>query len=606
MKLFIINVKDCLTRSHYEPFFYEHIAAGNLSVLDGIDDTSQLDVSCRQILEEMNQRPFSFDEGFVLLLIPRDFSRTLAPREYELYNDINAYMQLVRKLPDNFRVCTLYVDKTGQDTFNDSAYNPLRAVSNDLCSSDPALCGHFLCLSDIASQSGDYRRYLAEKAETLCPCTAAFYKHVLTLVPEIEAEGVNFRNAVNHYIGEAKDLLSGVNHAYAQILRNDVSEDIRVNLRVVYYIKHLASGKLTLSNMPKYEELDAPDYTHIQRLLATYRVRLSRWYHEPCPISKQASCATWNFTPKSSVCSDFKGELNKIISEQLSNLSVNSSGKLSVVSEVFDKLDKIVSDARERLERFAHQQSQELHNPANYTSAEREVFQLVDLPVEDEMRERRQLEQMNLHSPHTLPEFSDENKLHQELDRINTRLQQTAKKLEACNRTTFFLCLLSGLIAVAGLYIGSHISVFVAENSWWVCGLYLLTNLVLFSAGYFSLRNSYVRQMNNQLSDCKRQVEKYLDCFASIADEFDHNLQAAGDYNCLMRKLQEKESARKRYQDDISRYSWHMTKVSQILQNFTYFEHFSQKVLPYEEESIGIENYDHDAEHTEFYQVKRF
>ena len=605
MKIFLVNVNRCLNLSQYAPFFYEHMQNGQLTLLDEIADTCELDKTYRQILSEINQRPFSFREAAVILLIPRDLSRPLTPQSCELYNDINVYMHLDIPLRNNFRFYTLYVDKTGELESNDATYRRLKQIYDQVGTDDAALSSHFAdWLADLPS-NGDYRDHLQQRIAGLHPCTRAFFEHMLQDMPAFpDDSAAQIRNAVNHYISQCKGRLSGIRHATAPIVRNDISEDIRARLRVVYYIKSLTDAAVTLANAADFSNED-PDYEHIRRLLATYRQRLNNWYFAPCPIDRIGTYRTRNFHMNSHANSDFAQEVDKIINDHLEGINIHTAGKIDLVNEVFEQLDEIIQDARTKLELFTGNQAKELYNPNNYTQPVSHSFPLDEPPTEDELEEKRQLEKTNQHQLNNLPTFADENRLEQDLSRKNQEIIQIHNRLKVYSIASFAFMMFLAVSAVMLPYLGAQITVFIKENTWWVFGAYGGLVTLCFSVAYRVIKNKYIRQINSLLQDCLTLVSNYLADFKTLAGEFEANLKAAANYRCLKMRLDEKAAAREAYAATMTRYSWHKMRVDEILKNLSFFDHFIGDASAYPE-SITLDSYDHDVAHTKFYQLKQF
>ena len=149
-------------------------------------------------------------------------------------------------------------------------------------------------------------------------------------------------------------------------------------------------------------------------------------------------------------------------------------------------------------------------------------------------------------------------------------------------------------------------SIFIKENTWWIFGAYLLVSGAVFGVTYWTVRKQFEKEILFLLGECAIKVKNYLEAFKKIAEDFEKNIQASGQYNCLKRQLDEKAAARKQYQEAMRRYAWHKMKVKQLLRNMIFFESFIGDAAPYEEGTVSLESFDNDAEHTEFYQIKVF
>lgn len=605
MKIFIVNVNNCLNLAQYEPFFYEHMYKKQLTILDEIKDTCELDYVSDQIRSRDNQYSFAVDEGVIFVFIPRVFSKPLRVQDYELFNDINAYMCLTRKLSGKYKVVTFYVDKTGALQGSDAVYNQLEKVNDSVSLIDKKLEQYFPLLDTENTSHTDYREYIREKIENLADCTKSFFDVMLQEMPEMSGKANDFKNGINYFISVCKKHLSEVKHMYAHIVRDDVTEEIETKLKIVYYIKSLTEENISLKKMPEYKSFEEPDYEEIKSLLSTYRTRLSLWYDSPCPISQTGTYTEWTFDQKTKASADYNREVDAIINDQLKELKTENVGKKSVVDAVFEKLNDIVTAAQTKLEAFGIQQAKEIHNPSNYRKEEETEFDRSVPSIEDELEEQKQLENLNKHTVHNLPMFADENRLVQDLEIINNQITQIFNRLNVYKIKSFLITLAVGFFVVGGFYLWTQKSVFAKEHTWHIFLGYLAVTLIGFALSYFIVKRKYIRQISALLLESKKLVEQYIHAYKEIAEEFEMNLEESRKYYCLRKKLNQKEKARDDYNHDMDRYLWHMKKVDEILRNFSFFEHYIEGVLPRKEEVV-FDSFEHDAEHTEFYQIKFF
>ena len=608
MNIFIVNVNECLSYSQYEPFFYEHINKGDVKLLDGISDTCELDRTYNQILAHINRHPFSLKEAVVFIFIPRDFSKPLRPQDYELYNKINIYMNLVRKLRGSFRFVAFYVDKTDKMESNDATYGLLKNVNHSLRSDRPELDRYFLSNAEIPDNPGDFKTFLRERMSCLIPPMREFYEYMLQFVSDLpEGSKTEYLNLVNRYIDEARSKMSVIDQMYQAVYSDDISVDIRAKIKIVYYIKSLIPEEVTIDKIPDYSGFVFDDYDHVRRLISTYIKRLKLWYLEHKSISQKGSCMRKGFTMSTSSAANYKEEMDDIIDNELKTMKIKKMARVDLVDSIFDKLNVIISRAHDALEVFAAKESSELFNPLNYRDIGMCEFDLDEgVSLEDKREEADILERMNNFTPFTLPGYSQENRLEQELEAINAKINRILDRLSVYKKRAFLVALLISVVSVAGLYIGAQYSVFLKENTWWVCGLYMLLVAAGFSVAYITVRKRYLKDIEFLLSECKDKVSSYLGAFQKVAQEFEDNLIAAGDYACLKDFLEKKRVARAVYQENKRKHTWHMMKINQILTNFRFFDGFVKNALPYDENPVTMKSCDHDPEHTEFYQMKVF
>ena len=609
MKYFIVNVNNCLAMSQYEPFFYEHIYKGDLVMLDDIADTCQLEQTYQQLLSHLNRNPFSYRQSVILLFIPRDFSLPLRPQDYELYNDINTYLHLLRNLSSDFKVYTFYVDRTGELEQNDAIYQKLKHVNHTLQADRPELESHFLSIpqGDLPQQ-GRYTEYLCSRINLLSGCTQPFYLYMLDRVSDFNADATMFQSAINNYIGQARSCLSQVNHIYAPIYRLELSKEIEEWLKVIYYIKDMIEQHRLPEEMPKYDQYVFTRYDHVRQLLATYRKRLSIWACSTPPLPRQETSALWEFRMSGNAAAEYSNKVESIINHQLKSVSGSNIHSQSEVDTIFAQLNLIITDAWGSLQDFTAKQSKLLLDPNNYQPVTEENFNPEAPDREDARSEAQALQQTNLHDPDAaqIPDFSAENRLEQELEQNKHQIRQILANLDVYRFGAFAAALVFALLAVAGLYALAQYSIFIKEHTWWLYGLYLIANAAIFSTAYFTVRYRYMKEIDSLIGQCKTKVSNFLKTFQQIASDFEANTLAAGRYNCLKRQLDAKSAARDAYHTNMQKYAWHKMKVDKILRNLTFFDSFVGNAAPYEEGIITLDNYDHDPEHTEFYLMKVF
>ena len=611
MKYFIVNVNNCLSTSQYAPFFYEHIYKGDLVMLEDIEDTCQLEKTYWEIQSHINRKPFPKRQCVILLLIPRDFALPLRPQDYELYNDINTYMHLLRLLDDDFMVYTIYVDRTGELEQNDAIYQKLKTVNASLQAKYPELTSHFLSI-DKAPQGTDtdYKKYLEQQISQLCECMRPFYLYMLKNAPEMQGDATQFQNGLNNYIGEARRILNEVKRIYAPFYRGRLAGEIEEWLKLIHYLKAMIRERKKPEQLPDYESyvFGQEEQEHTKRLLATYRARLSNWNCSPPAISKQGTASRWEFCSPSHAAEAYGTRIDEIIKRVVKEAGAGKSKGGDAVDAVFAELKEIVANAWSGLLELTGEQSKILLDPKSYQKVSDETFDLDDSGKDDENTEAKKLKELNEHSSgvQDIPDFSAENRLEQELEQINHQLDQIIENLKVYSKRSFAVVVFFALLAIAGLYAGAQYSIFIKENTWWIFGAYLLVSGAVFGVAYWTVRKQFEKEIAFLLRECVKKVTNFLEAFKGIAEDFEKNIQASGQYNCLKRQLDEKAAARKQYQEAMRRYAWHKMKVKQLLQNMIFFESFIGDAAPYEEGTVSLESFDNDAEHTEFYQIKVF
>lgn len=606
MKYFIVNVNNCLMMSQYAPFFYEHIYNGDLVMLDDIEDTCQLDRTYQQLVSHLNRNPFAYKKSVIMLFIRRDLNEPLQAQHYELYNDINTYTHLLRNLSNDFKVYTIYVDRTSSLGKNDAVYQQLKAVNQSLQANCPELMSHFLSLECTdADREGSYKSFLRNRISRLCECTREFYLQMLNNVSDTQGSPAAFQNGLNHYIGEARKCLSEVNHISAPVYWLNLAQQTQQWIKLIYYIKD------TIHN--KQEPMDYTKYTfdrfdEVRRLIATYRKRLSAWTVAAPPIPEQGSCYHREFRKSGNAAAEYHNKINTRIDEEIKKIGGDKSFDKTSVEKIFDQLHRIMAEAKGDLQDFGKKQSDLLLDPDNYQKVGENEFDLKQDSWEDRQAEEKALEKLNkpFGAQAQTPDFSAENLLEQELDVCNNYIQQVIRNLDDYKMKYFIWPLLFALVAVAGIYCGSQYSIFIKENSWWIFGAYLAAVGVVFSTAYFTVRHRYNKEIEKQIKACKDKVTDFMNGYKEMATAFEANTLAAGQYNCLKQELEEKRAAREAYRIQKQQYAWHKMRVEQILRDLTFFDGFVGNASPCEESNVTFDSFAHDPEHTEFYLMKVF
>ncbi|MBE6957626.1 MAG: hypothetical protein E7447_00545 [Ruminococcaceae bacterium] len=623
MKYFIVNVNKCLKLSQYAPFFYEHIYDGDLVILDDIENTCQLDKTYLQLVSHLNRNPFAYQKSVIMLFIDRDFSRPLQAQDYELYNDIHIYNHLLRKLSSNFKVYTFYVDRTGEALQNDPTYLQLRTVSKTLqAEGKPELAPYFLSLErDDAACSGSFKDFLRERISRLSDCTRPFYLQMLDKVSDMQGTPAAFQNGLNNYIGEARRHLSGVEHIYAPVYWLDIAIETKEWFKIIYYIKEMIAGK---REPMAYKDYSFDRYDEVRRLIATYRKRLESWSKSTPEISKKGAAEKLTFRETAKAAEEYHNKVNELITKELGQEKKSkksaqkpAAGKIgqfeekSIVDQksvdrIFEQLRKVISDAKGQLEDFCQKQSAFLLEPSNYQKVGMDTFDRDKTDREELQQEAEQLSQMNQFGTQALdqPDFSEENKLVQELDIDYKQIIQIITNQKECRKTTFLGALLFALLAVASLYLGAQYSIFLKENSWWIFLAYMAVVGVVFATAYFVVLRKFRKEIEKLIRDSKEKVSKFLQSYKEQAAAFEKNTLAAGKYYCLKHTLDAKRADREAYQLTMQQYAWHKMKVDQLLRDLTFFNGFVGKASVYEESAVTFDDFTHDPEHTEFYLMK--
>lgn len=610
MKLFIVNVNDCLKFSQFKPFLYEHIHKRQLIVLDEISDTCQLDSTSVQLDAYIRQHPMDCEEYAVIIFIPRDFNTELSVRDFYLYNDINVYTHLITKLPVNSRFFTFYIDKTDHYDAYDATYNRLNAPKKDLSVTEECLTNYLLTLPENLTIDSDYKEYLKGVIEKLDPASKFFFESILVTAPDVTGYTQAFQNGISKYIGDCKNALARSEHMHEQITHNDENESVRDRIKVICYVKALAESKESLDKIPLYESFPVPDYDSIKTLLATYRQRLNNFKSKVSSVSKDGIFKKFHFNMTAASSASFAEEHNDFVDRNLDNLKFNvnssvvSTADSNIVNVIFEELDGIVKNAKDKLEKFAAEMVPVLFNEHNYIGEHEEHFDRSTDPTKDNSAEKALLSEMNKHAEYATPDYSAENRLHQKLDIIEHKINNILERLKIYRIATFFISHTVAFLSVAVFYFFTQQSVIFKEQTFMFFFAYLVAVYGLFFLAYYIVRKKYMKRILSLVAEAKSNVKNYLSTFVRLAREFEENLKQAAAYRCLRRTIDMKTDEHRKYLNELNRYNWHFKRVSDILKNLEYFDNFIEGAEPDPNDFVDLLSFTHDDEHTEFYHLK--
>ena len=124
---------------------------------------------------------------------------------------------------------------------------------------------------------------------------------------------------------------------------------------------------------------------------------------------------------------------------------------------------------------------------------------------------------------------------------------------------------------------------------------------------YAFLMNFYKKQISLLLDKCRDEVKAYMEVCKQMAKDFEDNLNAVGKYICYKDFVEKLNKMEKERDTILTKCEWHKRKIETILRNLNHFNDYIKGVQSLSgDESIDLDDFTDDAEHTDFYQMKLF
>jgi len=623
MKVFVVDMKNCIDMSHYETFFYKNIKEGSLSLCRyPVNSLDCLERVRAWLTEEINRNPFRLSWGLVIFLIPRDLTGPLEPYDYNFFVKIYLHEYLKNSFDDRFRYACIFVDQTDQYRSNDKTYRHLNEVSRELCSDDSALRSFLLPKPPLPGHSAFEKAVppLIDAIEP--PVLRAFYHRFFTRIASSQPDGKdggssNGTHLYTSMLMSCNEALDSIRHMEVSYFGGDLEEKIRTDLKLVHYICALASEEVSDEDFERrvgrFVSEDAfrgftIDIDQIKTIIATYRSRLSEAV-AALPFDDGVSEKTVEFSyPKSNHSGQFREKIHAIATGQLRaalSPSVRDLMKLDVSDSVFSALGDLLRQADEALKVFCENRISE------FTGFWRKSTPFVteDADPSHKTAEQRKKEEqlaalLNHYSINDLPGYPAELQLQQQLDVFEREIWQYLRCIRAISLPSFLGTFVFALASVLCFYFGSGYTVFLKEQTWNVFGCYGLIVAVLFFSTFLSLRLYYYKKIRRILGRCKQLVEQFFENYIKRAGEFENNINAAMDYYCCFDRDTKDSCQTAERVLDLHRRKWHQNKIMTILSNLRFFDTFIRGVRTENETNVpSLTSFADDAMHSEFYQM---
>lgn len=596
MKVCLVNVRNCINYSQYGPFFFEHIRKNECVIYNAAEGMEDLNGLYEFLLAEYNRNAFGSKGVKLLFLIPREM-KVLDATDYEFYNDINIYMQIVSKLDIFSEIATIYFDSCDERVKGET-HRRCHEISSIFYSSDNVFERYLpMCEGNVCEKSVLYEK--VEKVST--PHFKAFFEKILADIPD-EMEERYKCSLMNIFSSKCAEELPDIIKQYELISPYDIADSITKTIKVIYFIKSLFENERGSVN--EYEAFSI-EHKKVKEIIATYRKRIERWHSTP--FSKnypsvdniKCFCGLDN-------AEEFKFTIDEIVDEQLVKLEIKKNCSVDVAEEVFKKLGSIVEHADDELKKFANKDT-EIFLDEKKSYSEISANDISRDKIDQKNRQKELLNALNKYAPIKIAGVTEQIKLEQRLENISKKIENLLLCKKAYTKKAFLLTFAFAVLGVIALYFMAQVSVFVKDNGFAVYVIYSAIISVGFGIMYIVMSNYYKKQIFLLLKASKQEVKDYLEDYKVIAEEFEKNLNNIAEYICYKDFLDKVESIESLRESDIKKYEWHKRKVNEILSNLRHFNDYIFGTSPVEEgQEIDLTDFNHDAEHTEFYQMKIF
>jgi len=292
------------------------------------------------------------------------------------------------------------------------------------------------------------------------------------------------------------------------------------------------------------------------------------------------------------------------MNKQLIEFNAVDISEESVVKETFEKLERVIVLAEEEMEKFSQKDIDAYFDKNNYFE---ESIDGINPDELTESYEKELTKKLNVYSCTSAPGISEKESLFLLLREAQEKIEELFGCRRAYRFITFMATFLFACISVGGLYYLAQHSTFIKENALYIFGIYNCVTASLFFTVYATMALRYKREIKKIILKCKEFVKNFLVTYRSLAEDFEANLNLMADIACLRDFLDRKKSAEAECEIRKDKLEWHIRKTRDIIDNISHFNDFIKGTNPEKEnEEVTPNQYENDAEHTTFYQVKLF
>lgn len=619
MKLCLVNVNNCINYSQYGPFFFENIKNKDCVIYNDVTDVGKLSGLYDFLVAEYNRNAFTSQEIRLVFVISRDM-RSLSPEDREFYAKVNIYRQITSKLSFFSQTDIIYLDRT-EDEKEGEAHRKEACICEYMMSSSPEFAEYLPICDEVRS-----KKELLEKIHSIKdPVFREFASDIFCSIPS-ELDEKLLRQLEKLYASKCAERLNKIDVYHELIKPNDVADRISKTIKVIYFIKSLFEDiKTPLSDLSNFQV----DHEEIKVLVKTYKRRLEKWLEGTYDTMPEEVRSIKKYI-KMEKHAEFCGTINQLIDENLSFLeSISSRFKKkpkngadikkhddanlkkvdemdSIVDETFDKLDKIVKYAKDEVVKFAQGQEEHFFDKENSYTTEPAASQSIN-KIDRKNNEEHLLEKLNRYELFSPPGMTELIRLEQKLEKINEKIHNLLKCKKVYKMKAFLITFIFSFVSVIGIYLGIQAKLIAANKAFLVFFIYAAIIGVGFFAMYGILMYFYKKQIFLLLKKCKKEVMEYLEVCKQMAKDFEENVNTLADYVCYKEFVDKLEEAEKGRDVALSKSEWHKRKVRDILKNINHFNDYINGAQSLEgKEELDFDDFDNDAEHTDFYQMKLF
>jgi len=594
MKLYLVNVCNCINYSQFGPFLFEHIKNGDCLVYNSANDSAEFVTIYDKIFEDYNRNAFRAENAKLLFLIPRDMDKE-SLKNYDFYNKINIFMHITSKVQLFSEISILYVDQYSK-TYEGEEYDKDAVISARMYADDAEFEGYLPICDENCNCKKGIEESVSKIKDNIFKC---FFEDVLTDIEE-NMDDSFAQQMMKIFSSSCNRRISNINVQKVLINPKDIADRIRKTIKIIYFIKEIVND--SDSTILDFDKFSIDEY-QIKEIIATYRHRLNSWlsssFNKEYPLVNDIKV----FKHQHNIDGFIEG-IDGIVSRQLSELDEVEGQSYDVIKIVFDKMTAIIKNANEEMERFVQKDVEQYFDERNYS---KDVVVNLDDRLAEEKKQKELTESLNQYSRITLPGFTEQLRLEQKLENANKQIDELLECKKNYSFKTFLGTFLFGSLGVAMLYLIAQFSVFVKENSFLIYFIYSAFICVAFFSTYAGLGLNYKRKMSKLLKNCKDEVADFLRNYKILAKEFEDNLNIMADYECLKDYLSRKQKVEDERAKDYSKYNWHKRKAREVLDNFNHFNDYVAGISPIrEEKTVSPADFEHDEEHSDFYQVKIF
>ncbi len=628
MKLFIVNFKNENNLLPFEPFYYEGIADGNISLFSKtLMSLSQLDEVRVWLETEINRNPFSIEQGIVVFQIPRNLTMPLDKEDYEVTALVYIRELVEKHFDGRFQFVCFFLDEVGKDENNDPSYNHLKYIYKNLCYSDlpvddlPAIFkNEEEVLGDILIC--DKTQMDAQRINQVQdPVFREFYLNSLheQLIGN-RADKEAMQQAMTAFVNDCRAHIQHIYYYHVPYFGGDIAKKLRIMLIICDYLCKLAKAQ---QELPPFRPDDTTndnsqflkdyniDLHEKAELVATYIKRLGDWLNKNKPHEELSDFPELSYDFDYETIDEFmrfRHYINDVMKRFRIRPGFKELAEFDVTEYVIKDLKQTLSESDKMLDDFCDVVVDNAFNwwrqNADYLS---EGLNKDNMETQELKQDKKLLEAMNQFTPTRRPGYTEECAMLQDLEAINMRIKEVGARMKSYSPVAFAMTVLFSLASIGICYFVTQYSVFMKENTWSVYGIYLGGLAASFLLPYGILRIQHMRKIKKLLKLCEKRIFDFLEVYSKQAEEFGKNMKAAMNYYCFFTRQCKKAAEKEKHTEKHLKYLWHRPKMEAIITNLSCFKNLIQteNAKAVKENNIPpLKDFEDDAAHSKFYQMK--